>query len=163
MSETEALRQQLLELIDGGHAHMGVGHAVADFPLSRINERPPHVSYSSWALLDHIRRTQEDIVRFILEPDYVSPPWPAGYWPPAEAQADEAAWQATLDGYAADLKKLRDLVADPQADLTGDLPHAAGYSLLREVLVVCDHTAYHVGEFGILRQVMGSWPADRDG
>jgi hypothetical protein len=27
--------------------------------------------------------------------------------------------------------------------------------------VVGDHNAYHVGEFAILRQVMGTWPADR--
>jgi hypothetical protein len=26
---------------------------------------------------------------------------------------------------------------------------------------VADHTAYHVGEFAILRQVMGTWPAGR--
>jgi hypothetical protein len=163
MSETEALRKQLLELIDGGHAHMSLAQTAADFPMDRINELPPSVTYSPWALLEHIRRTQEDIVQFILEPDYVSPPWPIGYWPDAEQQADEATWRTTLDEYAKDLQTLRGLVADSAADLTGDLAHAPGYSLLREVLVVCDHTAYHVGEFGILRQVMGTWPGDREG
>lgn len=163
MTDIEALRKQLLELIDGGHAHMSLEQAVAGFPMPRINERPPNATYSSWALLEHIRRTQEDIVRFVLEPDYVSPPWPVGYWPEADQQADEGVWQSTLEGYARDLSTLRGLVADPEADLTGDLPHAPGYTLLREVLVVCDHTAYHVGEFGILRQVMGTWPADRQG
>jgi hypothetical protein len=31
---------------------------------------------------------------------------------------------------------------------------------LREFLLVADHNAYHVGEFAILRQVMGTWPKD---
>ena len=28
--------------------------------------------------------------------------------------------------------------------------------------VVGDHNAYHVGEFAILRQVMGTWPPGRE-
>ena len=47
---------------------------------------------------------------------------------------------------------------DPATDLTAPLPAGDKYTILREILVVADHTAYHVGEFGILRQVMGTWP-----
>jgi hypothetical protein len=32
---------------------------------------------------------------------------------------------------------------------------------LRTVMVMIDHNAYHGGEMGILRQVMGLWPASR--
>jgi hypothetical protein len=162
MTPIEDLRFQLLDLLDGGHAHMSLEQATTDFPMSRINERPPQVPYSPWALLDHIRRSQEDILRFIEEPDYESPPWPQGYWPAAEETVDEVQWEATLDAYRNDLAALREKVEDPQADLTGDFPHAPGYSLLREILLVSDHTAYHVGEFAILRQVMGTWPSERD-
>jgi hypothetical protein len=159
MTVEEDLRFQLLELLDGGHAHMSLDQAVNAFPMDRINERPPNVPYSPWALLEHIRRTQEDILRFVEDPDYHSPAWPKGYWPSDSAVADEAQWQSTLAGYRQDWAALRAKVEDPQADLTGDLPHAPGYSLLREILLVCDHTAYHVGEFAILRQVMGTWPS----
>jgi hypothetical protein len=31
---------------------------------------------------------------------------------------------------------------------------------MREVRIVGDHNAYHVGELAILRQVMGTWPPD---
>jgi hypothetical protein len=34
------------------------------------------------------------------------------------------------------------------------------YTVLREILLVADHNAYHIGEFAVLRQVMGMW---RDG
>jgi hypothetical protein len=161
MTAIDDLRVQLLDLLDGGHAHMSLDQATDAFPIDRINERPPNVPYSPWALLEHIRRTQDDILRFIQDPNYESPPWPKGYWPSEQTDADETQWEATLAAYRSDLKALRAMVEDPQADLTGDLPHAPGYSLLRELLLVCDHTAYHLGEFAILRQVMGTWPSLR--
>jgi len=41
--------------------------------------------------------------------------------------------------------------------------HAPGYTMLREALVLADHSAYHIGEFAALRAVMGTWPASREG
>jgi hypothetical protein len=38
------------------------------------------------------------------------------------------------------------------------LPHGAGQTILREILLVVDHNAYHIGEFAILRQGMQTWP-----
>jgi hypothetical protein len=29
--------------------------------------------------------------------------------------------------------------------------------MLRCLLIICDHNAYHVGEFAIMRQVMQTW------
>lgn len=158
MSADSVLRQQLLALLEGGHAHMPLDDAVADFPPEHFNTRPPHIPYTPWHLLEHIRIAQWDILEFVRNPDYVSPPWPEGYWPPRDAQADEAAWNGTLAAIRADLEALKAMVRDPATDLTADLPHAPGYTLLREVLLVADHSAYHIGEFAILRQVMGTWP-----
>ena len=56
-----------------------------------------------------------------------------------------------------------DLVADPEGDLFAVIPNTRGHTLLREIRIVADHTAYHVGEFAILRQVMGTWPPNRQG
>jgi hypothetical protein len=41
------------------------------------------------------------------------------------------------------------------------IPNTPGHTILREVRLVGDHNAYHIGEFAILRQVMGTWPSDR--
>ncbi|MDD5371601.1 MAG: hypothetical protein PHQ40_21180 [Anaerolineaceae bacterium] len=43
--------------------------------------------------------------------------------------------------------------------LTATIPHAPGYTIMREILLVADHSAYHIGEFANLRQVMETWPA----
>lgn len=80
-----------------------------------------------------------------------------GYWPAEDAEADPAAWQTTIDSFRADVRALEEMVRDPATDLCTDLPHAEGYTVLREILLVADHNAYHIGEFAILRQVMGTW------
>jgi len=156
-----SMRAQVLALLRGGNAHMPLDEAVADFPLDRINDRAPHVSYSPWQLLEHIRITQEDILEFSRDPDWVSPSWPEGHWPAPDEQADPARWNATINAIRRDLEAMQALVADPANDLTADLPHAPGYTLLREALLVADHNAYHIGEFAILRQVMDTWPPER--
>lgn len=159
MSSDQIVREQLLALLRGGNAHMRFDEAVAGFPMEHINNRPPHVPYTPWHLLEHIRIAQVDILEFIRNPRYVSPAWPEGYWPVQDEQADPARWQQTLAGFRADLQALQDLVADPHTDLYAPLPHAPGYTIFREILVVADHNAYHIGEFAILRQVMQTWPA----
>lgn len=161
MSDT-TLRDQLLALLRGGNAHLGFDQAVADFPEAAMNQTPPHVPYTPWHLLEHLRIAQWDILEFMRNPDHVSPEWPTGYWPDRDATTDAAGWAATLDAFRADLAAVQEIVRDPAIDLAAELPHAPGYTYLREVLLVADHNAYHIGEFAILRQVMGTWSVDRD-
>ena len=157
MNTDKVLREQLLALLRGGNAHLGFDDAVADFPLEHINTKPPNVSYTPWHLLEHIRIAQWDILEFIRNPDHVSPGWPEGYWPSPEEQADKARWEQTIAEFRADMKAIEGLVTDPHTDFFTPLPHAPGYTIFREILLVADHNAYHIGEFAILRQVMDTW------
>lgn len=153
------MRDQLLALLRGGQAHLTFEQAVAEFPMDQINRRPPNVSYTPWHLLEHLRIAQWDILEFIRNPNHVSPAWPTEYWPAPTEVADAARWQQTIAAFQADLAALEQLVLEPATDFFSDLPHAPGYTILRELLLVADHNAYHIGEFAILRQVMGTWPA----
>ena len=155
MTETsETLRRQLIELLDGGHAHAGLKQIVADYPFELANRTIPGLPYTVWHLLEHLRIAQWDILEFIRNPQHVSPEWPAGYWPPRDKQADRAQWQETVEKVQADTQALLATVQNPETDLYADLPHAPGYSVLREILVVCDHNAYHLGELSALKDVM---------
>jgi hypothetical protein len=154
----DAVRKQLLHLLRGGNAHLTLEQAVEGFPMESIDSRAPNVAYSPWQLLEHIRIAQWDILGFVRDPSHVSPSWPEGYWPPAGEAADAARWQQTLRALASDMAALEAIVQDEATDLYADLPHAEGYTILREILLVADHNAYHIGEFAILRQVMGTWP-----
>lgn len=154
-----ALRQHILALLKGGQAHMTFDDAIADFPPQFMNAHPPNVTYTPWHLLEHLRITQFDILEYVRNPDYVSPEWPKGYWPSPDAQADLAAWDKTVQSFRADLQAMCDWVADPKNDMLTPLPHGYnGHTLFREAVLIADHNAYHIGELGILRQVIGAWP-----
>ena len=157
------LRQQLIALLEGHGAHMPFDAAVADFPADAINREPPNVPYTPWHLVEHIRRTQHDIVEYIRDPAHQSPPWPAGFWPERGASTDAPGFAASVQSYRRNLAELVAIVRDPTVDLFAVLPGTPGHTVLREARLAGDHTSYHVGEFASLRQVMGTWPADRSG
>ena len=162
MIDTDILRAELVRLIDGLDAHMPFEEAVADFPADAMNRFPPNVAYTPWHLLEHLRITQADILDYIVNRDYEEIVWPDSYWPARDATATPEQWQATIDGFLADAAALRDIVTDPATDLEATIPDTPGHTILREVRVAADHNAYHVGEFAVLRQIMGTWPADHE-
>ncbi len=84
--------------------------------------RPPHVPYTPWHLLEHLRLTQRDILDFIRDPDYTEPSWPDDYWPSPDAQTDESCWRQTIESSRADLTTLQDMVADARTQLTIPVP-----------------------------------------
>jgi hypothetical protein len=159
MSAENALREQLLRLLEGGNAHMTFEEAVADYPMERINVVFPNGTYTPWHLLEHLRISQWDILDFMRNPNYREMEWPKDYWPPQDRTATEADWTQTIRSFQADMQVLQALVRDPQTDLYATIPHGTGQTMLREILLVADHNAYHIGEFAIMRQVMGTWGA----
>ncbi len=156
MSDSK-LREQLLQLLNGRNAHMSFDDAVANFPPALINTRPPNVTYSFWQLVEHLRIAQWDILDFMRNPNYKSLKFPDDYWPAPDAETDLDGWQESIAAFRADQAELAAIVTDTAVDLTADLPHAPGYSVLREINVVADHNAYHIGELAILRQVVAAW------
>jgi hypothetical protein len=163
MRDTDILRDELLALIDGRGARMPFEAAVADFPDDAIDRRAPNVAATPWHLLEHIRIAQRDLLDYIRDRAYIAPSWPEEYWPAPDATASPAVFAATIAAFRADQQALHDLVADPATDLLAPIPGTPGHSILREIRLLGDHNAYHVGEFAILRQVMGTWPPDREG
>jgi hypothetical protein len=159
----DPLRRQLLRLLEGLDAHMPFEEAVADFPDAAMNQRPPNVEYTPWHLIEHVRLTQADILDYIVNPEYAEMEWPREFWPDRSATATREQWDETVRGFLADRDALRAIVADEARDLFAVIPGTPGHSIVREVRIVGDHNAYHVGEFAVLRQVMGTWPADRGG
>jgi hypothetical protein len=157
----DQVRRQLIELLEAKGAHMPFESAVADFPPEGINRRAPQSPYTPWHLLEHIRFAQADILDYIRNRGYLEPSWPDEYWPPRDATATPAEFQATIDEFLRDRAALREVIADPSSDLFAVIPDSAGHTIFREIRITGAHNAYHIGEFAILRQVMGTWPSDR--
>src|SRR6516165_11249659 len=155
--QTAALRQNLLSLLRGGDAHLVFEKAVAGLPAELQGARPAGVPHTPWRLLEHLRIAQWDILEFSRNPRHVSPPFPAGYWPSADAPPDAAAWDRSVAAFRADLQAMCDLVADEATDLFTPIPHGDGQTILREALLVADHNAYHLGQLVIVRRALGAW------
>lgn len=157
MEANDMIREQLVDLLERGNAHMSFEQAVADYPIESINTPFPNGTYSAWQLVEHLRITQWDILDFIRNPQYQERAWPDDYWPSPDQRATADDWQQSIRAFLEDREALREIVMDPQTDLYARIPHGSGQTILREILVVADHNAYHVGEFGIMRQVMNTW------
>ena len=156
----EALRKHLLELLEGGHAHLDFDTAIADLPEELRGAKPPGLPHTPWRLLEHMRIAQWDILQFSVDPDHVSPEFPDGYWPAGDAPPSAAAWDRSVAAFRSDLKAMRDLVADPATDLFAPIRQPEGQTILREALLVADHNAYHLGQLVTVRRLLGAWSRD---
>ncbi len=158
-TENKALREQLVALLDGGNAHMTFDLIVAEMPLAAANTKPPHFNYTPWQLLEHLGRAQLDILKFVKDPDYVSPPYEE-FWPDPEEKATAEKWRRSVAGFRADLDKAMALARSPETDFFSPIPHAPDYTIFRELLLIADHNAYHLGEFMAIRRFLDVQPPE---
>jgi hypothetical protein len=153
-----ALRAQLASALGWDEAHAGFERVIGGIPPELRGRAPAGLPYSPWQLLEHLRLAQEDILDFCRNPDYRERDWPADYWPGSAEPPSADAWDGSLAGYRRDRDALAGLAQDPSADLYAAIPHGTGQTLLRELLLVIDHTAYHLGELVVVRRALGIWP-----
>jgi hypothetical protein len=153
------LRNQLVRMLTVRQAHMDFEDAVADFPDDAINRRPPNCDYTFWHLVEHLRICQRDILDYVSSDDYRWPTFPDDLWPDSAAETGEAGWQQSIDQFLADRRTLIEIVNDPATDLFAPLPNSGEHkhNILREINIIASHNAYHTGELGVLRQLLGLW------
>jgi hypothetical protein len=154
------VRAEVRKLVHGP-SYMTLEDVVAGFPMEHINTRPPNVPYTPWHLLEHMRIAQRDILDYIKDRQYRLPRWPDDYWPAPETQADARAWRKTIADFRRDRAALEKIAGSARIPLGSPLPYAGQHTYIRELLIASEHNTYHIGEFAILRQVMGTWPAGR--
>jgi DinB superfamily len=157
MKNDDRLREQLVNLLSGGSAHLGFEKATSNLPARLRGTRPPGLPHTPWRLVEHMRIAQWDILRFCIDPHHTSPEFPDGYWPAGDAPPNPQAWGRSITAFQTDLQAVKDLVADPNTDLFAPLAHDEGYTILREALLVADHNAYHLGQLVTVRRALGSW------
>jgi uncharacterized damage-inducible protein DinB len=152
----DPLREQLRKLLDWEDAHVSFDKAVARVPKALRGTVPEGSAHSLWQLLEHLRICQLDILDFCRNPGYVEIPM-EGYWPPSATPPSDRAWQESVAAFRRDRDELKRLAADREVDLFARIPHGSGQTYLRELLLVADHNAYHVGQLVALRRRLGIW------
>jgi len=157
MSDDKVLRQHLLYLLRGGGAHLDFEAAIAGLPVKLRGVKPGGLPFTPWRLLEHMRIAQWDILEFSRNSRHVSPKFPSGYWPEGDAPPDATAWEKSVKAFRRDLRAMQALVANPSTDLFAPISHGDGQTVLREALLLADHNAYHLGQFMMLRRLLGAW------
>jgi DinB superfamily len=154
MKTLDPVRQHISDLLIKAEAHISLREALKDFPIKLRGSKPEGGPHTPWQLLEHIRIAQRDILEFSRSAKHKSPKWPDEYWPKTEAPPSATAWDKSVKQVLADLEAMNKLIADPKGDLTARIPHGEGQTLLREALLVADHSSYHLGQLVMLRRIL---------
>jgi uncharacterized damage-inducible protein DinB len=157
MTDDKAWRAHVVKLLGWEDAHVGLETAVKGMPAPMRGVVPLGWEYSAWQLVEHIRIAQADILEFCVNAKYRAKKWPDDYWPQSPAPRRATAWTASIAQARKDRTALQQLAKNQAVDLTAAIPHGDGQTYLRELLLVADHTAYHVGQIVALRRALGIW------
>lgn len=157
MDQNDALRKQVIKLLDSEEAHLNLAAAVEGVPAELRGVQPAGLPYSLWQLLEHMRLSQLDILEFCRNPNYKESKWPDDYWPASPVPPSADAWDKSIAGFRNDCESLKQLAADTKIELFDKIPHGTGQTFLRELLLAADHNAYHIGQIIVVRRLLGIW------
>lgn len=157
MEKDKALRAHLQDLLDWEDAHANFDPAVEGIPAELRGVAPQGLPHSPWQLLEHIRRCQWDILDFCRNPKYVEPKSMEEYWPEGPVPPSAAAWKESVAAVRRDREELKKLAGDPSVDLFAKVPQGNRQTYFRELVLVADHNAYHVGQLVLTRRLLGIW------
>jgi uncharacterized damage-inducible protein DinB len=149
------LRDQLKHFLTERLAHVNLDDVLDSFPVEHINAHIPGITYTAWELLEHMRITQDDIIKFLSNSDYEAPNWPDDYWPKKQEPASEKDWNHSLIELKRGIKWLKDKIS--KEDLFQNFTDDLKYTLLREVLIIIDHNSHHLGQMILFRKFFKAW------
>ena len=149
------IQEQLIQLLDGAHAHITFSKAIKNFPIDKINIHLEGVPYSPWEVVEHMRITQRDILDYIQSPNYKELKFPVEYWPTKGIEATANEWNKSVNHINEDLLKLKKIVFDSKTDLTAPISHDAKHNIFREILIMGNHNSYHTGQILLFKRTLG--------
>lgn len=153
----EALREQLAKSLKGGQAFVSYEKALEGIKPELRDVRPNEKLHSIYEELEHMRIAQQDLLYYALEQDWVSPKWPEDFWPKSNRRISNKEWDKTLNGFFHDQEKAIETVMDPNIDLLSIIPGSTEYTYLREIIIIIEHNAYHLGKILDIRKALGNW------
>jgi DinB family protein len=157
MEPNAALREQIAKLLLWEDAHAGFDAAVKGIEPRFRGAAAAGIPHTPWQILEHLRIAQRDILDFCVAPRYEEMKWPEDYWPSAPGPESGAVWDRSVAAFRADREALAALARNESIDLFARVPNGSGQTYLRELLVVADHNAYHIGQLVLVRRALGIW------
>jgi|TARA_R100000479_G_scaffold165038_1_gene104132 uncharacterized damage-inducible protein DinB len=153
MTSEITIQTILQKHLAGGEAFMPLTHLLSEINFEKVGERAYNLPYSFYELFYHITFAQKDILKYCISETYSSSNWPDDYWPKEQAPKNETDWQNLQKDYLNDRKQLEQIIEN--RPLTNFVPAGKDHTLLREILLVIEHTAYHTGQLAIVLRLLG--------
>jgi uncharacterized damage-inducible protein DinB len=157
MNNQQLIKQQLAELLQKSFAHADFTDSVEGLSIKSAGIQLPHLPYTIWQLVEHIRIAQQDILDFSENQNYKPLKWPEGYWPKEPEPENEQQWENTLQEIRKSLADFTAFITNEQQDLLKPFPHGDGQNLFREAILIIDHVSYHTGQIVLIRRLLDSW------
>lgn len=158
MKAESNLKRHVLALFEGKGAHVEMEEVLKRIPVEQLGRRFKNVPYTLWQLFEHIRLSQKDLLEYAIDPNYRWRTWPDEYWPQEKAPKEKSAWQKALEDYRKDVRAIRSLIKNSKTDLFEKVPSGKKpHTVLREILLMVDHNAYHLGQMVVMLRMLGAW------
>ncbi|WP_419802943.1 DinB family protein [Mucilaginibacter sp.] len=157
MHDNQLIRQQLAQLLQKSNAHADLETALKGLDIKSTSIKLPHLPYTIWQLVEHLRITQQDILDFSEHKNYKPLDWPKEYWPEETTPANEQEWEYSLAEINKSLNAFTNLINDENNDLLKPFAHGEGQNLLREAILIIDHLSYHTGQIVLIRRLLDKW------
>lgn len=154
----DVLRERLVRSLRGGQAFISYEKALSGVNPEIINVRINGALHSVYAELEHMRIAQHDLLYYCFDEGWEPRSWPEGFWPEAGFEASWEDWEEALRGFMGDQERAVELMEDPEVDPLSVIPGSVNeFTYLREITIIIEHNAYHLGKIVDIRKAMGNW------
>ncbi len=157
MQGQEQMKDQLVAHLKGGAAFVPIEELLKSIPYGYLGKRTGNLPYSFYEVFYHICYTQRDILVYCIDDNYKLPNWPKDYWPESHTPKNIDPWNALKNQYFEDRDKFIKFIQDPATDLLATIGKENKHSLLREILLVIEHSAYHTGQLVVIQREIGTY------
>lgn len=147
------LREQFLDLLTGGFAPVVI--LLREYDFDKTGTVLPGLHFSAFSLLGHMRRRQQQLLRFMKDPEGNPNVWDDAHWPQRYAPETEAEWQAEISGFEQELQQVIALVQHTDIDLY--TVHSNGKTISWAAMALFHHNGYHIGQMKALGRQLGVW------
>lgn len=153
MDQEILLREQLVELLEGGFAPNVI--LLREFSYEKAGIILDGLHFSAWVLLGHIRGRQQVLSNFIKDPENNKNVWPDAPWPPNHQPESREEWNLEIDQYEQELRDVIDFIKDPSTPLFE--PQSNGKTFSWAAMTLLHHTGYHIGQLKTVGRQLGVW------
>jgi len=155
MNQERRLKDRLKKHLQGGEAFTSLGHFLNDIPYDTVGKRPYDLPYSIYELFYHMYFAQQDIMNFCMGKHYENKNWPDDYWPTETAPKNEAEWKGLKSQFFEDRNTLASWLENEDNGIMDVVQNGEDQTILREILLVMEHNAYHTGQLFVLCRLLG--------